>query len=423
MNRIFTGQVAQLFIVTIFMFISILSPRIGIADLSVVFLLLSGLFAFVCVIKNRKSFSLLLHEKFFLYLLTYALIIFLLEGSLNVVEYGQYFFRVLRSVLFYSFLVLLFYQFKISVKTIVLSFVSVLCINLVITYFQCFDLFGLREFFVQLNTLVPKELNLDEYSNMVMKGVRSRGLLKGFDVNSIAISSLLFFALFFSSNKLIHFFAILLTIIGTFFTARIGIVAALMTIFFFIVHILIKRPKKIIGFAGVVFFALALLFLVIPSLPSGVAKRLSIFTDELGHFGLPMPRIESLNDTIENHLTLRNIDSPRIYLFGKASKQHTTFSRNVLSSDVGYIQILYNFGILNLLLLVLLHLWIIYEARKEGNPYYLIYGYAVFIFFVLAIKGPYFFSKTIYDLIVLLFFHHAVFLRGKKVTLSLQNNK
>lgn len=393
-------------LVTVLMFFAVLGPRFGIVDCSVLFLLAYAVVPLTYLLKKRKLPRLELHEKYLAYLFVYALVIFSLEFSLNVDEHGQYLFRVLRSGLFYVFLASLHYQFRLPTRTIVLALVNVLVINLFITYAQSFDLFGLREFFAGLNTLSPREANVVEWKNLIMEGARVKGLLKGFDSNSLAIASLLFIAMFFSQSLLIQWCAVLITLLGTILAARVGFIAAVSTLLLYLIKSA-AAPKRFFVLLGIVVSACTLLFFVIPKLPEHTVARFS----ELAY--ITKGRSSSFEDTRRNHLTLRYIKSPRIYLIGKPMKQHVEFKENVLSSDVGYIQFLFNFGALNLLLLIFIHLWVPYEAWRSRNPDAVVYAFAVAILFLVNLKGPYFFSRTIYDGILLMFFQHAAFLRKK----------
>ena len=123
---------------------------------------------------------------------------------------------------------------------------------------------------------------------------------------------------------------------------------------------------------------------------------------------------QSTDDVMQNHLTVKRIPTDKkIFMLGRASRQMLVNKPNVLSSDVGFIHLLFNFGIFNLFAIVLVHFFSFYRIQSQNK----FYGLAILlIFLVISIKGPYFFTRGIYDLVIVSF----IFLKTEQ---ALSNEK
>ena len=406
----------RLFISFIICILLLYGPRFGVVDTSVLFSIIFGFPYIVIFFKQRRSFS--FNEKFFIYLVIYSFALFFLEGFRDFSHNGHYFFRIIRS----SFIYLSFHSISsilnIKANDLFKTLLTVLGIHLLIVYCQYFTDGVTKDFFLHLNTLFTPEMNPSEHEKMVMSGIRVRGLMKGFDSAGIMIALMAHFSLYYIRNNFIKVLLLVLTFIGTLITSRVGLVTFICVMFLYLPYVYITQGIKKFTIQATLCLAIftSSVMIIHSFFPNSQLYQKSFgraFHTYYTYVNSNKLEATSVSDTFVNHLTLKNIDSKRILLIGKASKQEPMTSNdprslNKLTSDVGYIQILYNFGIMNLLLFILIHFKLINALKilRNKDSYQFIALILTILF--ITIKGPYFFSRSVYDFIILAFFYENV---------------
>ena len=400
------------------------APRFGNIDTSVIISFILGCIYISKRIKLKIKPN--LFEYFFFYISIYALLLFALEGFTNYPNNGHYFFRVTRSCFIYLSFFFLSDTLNIKIKDIINAVAFALFLNLLVVYLQYFSIGTTQDFFLQLNTLFPPGTNPLEDMVNVKGGVRVRGLMKGFDSAGVMIALLGHWALFYNKNNLIKISLSSLCLMGVLITSRVGLVA-LITIFLLYIasNLLFNDIKKtLIQLMISVIFLGTSIYVIKTKLNDTVFYKKS-FSRALEVYDSLLSKGEvvsvSFADTLNNHFTLRNITSTKILMVGKASKQQAISSNspkalNKLTSDVGYIQLLYNFGIPNMVLIVFIHLLLTYSLLKNKVKNSLPIIVSIITILITCIKGPYFFSRGIYDIVILGFFINSY--SSRDLTLS-----
>lgn len=391
-------------------------PRFGSIDTSVISAFVIGAPYLLYLFLNKTSLS--IFERYFIFIIMYAFIVFFIEGLSNFSHNGHYFFRVSRS----AFVYLSFFSFHIflgiKLKDLLMCCFFALATHLALTYCQYFTSGDLKNFFLHFNTLFTPEMNPSEHKNMVLSGIRVRGLMKGFDTAGIMIAFLAQFALYYIRSNFLKIFLIVVAFIGTLITSRVGLVTLSFILFLHIPYLyyIYSFRRFSIYIISLISILISSIFITYNFFPNSQLYKKSFgraFDTYYSYVNSNKIESTSLSDTYNNHLTLKNIESKKILFFGKASKQEPMTSNdpnslNKLTSDVGYIQILYNFGFINLIIFIIFHLYLILLLMKQRTrDSYQFIAIVITVLFV-SIKGPYFFSRGVYDFVILAFFYQRV---------------
>jgi hypothetical protein len=108
----------------------------------------------------------------------------------------------------------------------------------------------------------------------------------------------------------------------------------------------------------------------------------------------------SSSDTLTNHYVWQG--PWWVFFIGEPIRSHALGNFN-LDTDVGYIQIIHNFGIFAAIVIVLLHLRMLAAGHRVPQRIFLLHVCMTVVILVTCFKGPYFFVRGPYDVWIVSF--------------------
>lgn len=276
-------------------------------------------------------------------------------------------------------------------------------INLLVIFFEIFNIFGSRNFLIELNTYNSWEGEGWESE----QGLRSKGFMTGYDqagIFSLCIGILGFYSGFSMYKKIILYFLVTFVL---FYTSRTALYIWLILNALSLLYFLFIQSKKIVIFLVLIFTFFSFLF--INSYYDSILLACSYSQPCYKAFELPINYFinsnfstSSTNDLISNHYIIPSLDFFEAIL-GIPEKSASLLGN--LDSDVGYIQIYYNFGLIFSGIFILFHVKKIISSLSTfaTSKYSSLFLIISIILMVSCFKGPYFFSRGIYDVWILSF--------------------
>lgn len=388
------------------LFLSIfLLPRInGIDYSSILMALLGSVAIYYRFSKNKQVIS--NFEKGMIVFLGMVFVNTLYFCNFKFNEDWYYFLRILRS--YFLFYIIFGYTifFKIEPKKIMKQCWVIGLIHLLLVLFQYFANDNLKIFFLSLNPVYNSLINPAEFQNVLVGGVRVKGVMMGFDGAGvlIAIWAMLSMSLFKSNRP--RLIIITISVMASFLTSRTGV---LLTSQVLILYLFITAKDNIKFFLKTIFyfFTLSLFgYVLVTSVgkDTNLTKKTLPFMleglisyEKSGRF-----KIASLEDTLFNHTVVLKSD---LTLFGRPEKQKPApgnIIKNATQSDVGYIQLLGNIGMVGFLVVLSVLFKEVLNAYKETHTIFDLRILLILLIMVANIKGPYFFGRLIFDFIVII---------------------
>jgi hypothetical protein len=246
---------------------------------------------------------------------------------------------------------------------------------------------------------------------------RVKGAMIGFDGAGIIIAYVVALGLIIFKNSIQRLILLMFGFLGVIITSRTGAVVFIGVSLFYYSRQFINNKKvflKEIIILGTIITTLAIVVFTVFSESAFVSKSLhSSFEFIYSYQKTGHAKISSLNDTLQNHMIVTKED---LSLFGHPQRQRwdTTTISSAAQSDCGYLQVLANFGLPNVFLILFVHLYLIYLIYIPKKNIFDMRLITTFLFLIAAIKGPYFFARMTYDLILFIIFIQYVELKEKK---------
>lgn len=393
--------------------LSLFGPKIGIIDVST----LVAISSTVLLVHKKRNF--LVHE----YLVYIAILITLFCYSLYLYSFTAtndtyVMLRCLRALLSSVFLGFVFYNTDLKFSVIFDLLIAVLCCNALSILLQIL----IPETQYILSAIYGFNKNFAKY--------RAFGLTTGYDTAGYlcVIGAILSAAKsYYNNGRFIYIVTLTLFIVAAFFTSRssmlLMLVVTLTVLFFF----LVKGGPALKGIASIyLFFILcALVFYVLPLL-------LSTF---LGVTDLPFTyNISDIN--YNESFAQTNLEDWQQNMWIMPETLSDLFfgtGRNIESSDVGYIKLIFMIGIIGsvivfisyaFLTIKMIKIQIGLKTKQMHHSELLIYAslfiLIIIFIFIFNIKNLYFLTRTYHELIVIMFFS---ILREYKNISSLKLNR
>ena len=374
--------------------------------------LIAIFYVIIDYIKNKKKLFIISSEfKNFIYL--YLLLLFWIFISYCFNGFGDPYMIKKISILFVKSIlcslifVYIFLKFDLSFKNLILYLQIIIFIQalFVILYFFSLDFKNWTLDFI------PASGNLDPRLDF-----RSRGLMNGASATgSLMISLGLIFTAYLvvvSELKKFNFFylsiSFLLILTAIFFIGRTGFLIVPFVGFYFLFIYIYKKEfrNNIKIFTGYIFG-----YLIIGLIFLSILSYLNLFSIDLTKFNTVLNwvtnEINFKNGSIEvKTLTILSShwfipDDIKTLLFGNPS----SFDEERISSDIGFIRILYGFGLIGSIIFYGFFIYIFLKMIKKLNKIEekLIIIVLAILFFITEIKEPFLFKVSINSFILLLF--------------------
>ena len=375
-------------------------------------LLIAIFYVIIDYIKNKKKLFIISSEfKNFIYLYLLLLFWIVISYCFNGFEDPYMIKKItilfVKSILCSLIFVYIFLKFDLSFKNLILYLQIIIFIQalFVILYFFSLDFKNWTLDFI------PASGNLDPRVDF-----RSRGLMNGASATgSLMISLGLIFTAYLvvvSELKKFNFFylsiSFLLILTAIFFIGRTGFLIVPFVGFYFLFIYIYKKEfrNNIKIFIGYIFG-----YLIIGLIFLSILSYLNLFSIDLTKFNTVLNwvtnEINFKNGSIEvKTLTILSShwfipDDIKTLLFGNPS----SFDEERISSDIGFIRILYGFGLIGSIIFYGFFLYIFLKMIKKLNKIEekLIIIVLAILFFITEIKEPFLFKVSINSFILLLF--------------------
>lgn len=375
-------------------------------------LLIASFYVIIDYIRNRKNlFSISSEFKIFTYLYLLLFLWIVISYGFNGFEDPYMIKKIIilfiKSILCSLIFVYIFLKFNISFKNLILYLQIIIFIQalFVILYFFSLDFKNWTLDFI------PASGNLDPRLDF-----RSRGLMNGASATgSLMMSFGLIFTAYLavvSKVKKRYFFyfsiSFSLILISIFFIGRTGFLIVPFVGFYFLFIYIYKKEfrNNIKIFVGYIFTYLVIGFVFL-----SILMYLNLLSIDLTKFNTVLNwvtnEINFQNGSMEiKTLTILSShwfvpDDIKTFLFGNPS----SFDEERISSDIGFIRILYGFGIIGSILFygffIFVFLKMIQKLEKIEEKLIIII-FAILLF-ITEIKEPFLFKVSINSFILLLF--------------------
>ena len=375
-------------------------------------LLIAVFYVIVDYIKNKKNlFNISSEFKSFIYLYLLLLFWIVISYCFNGFEDPYMIKKItilfVKSILCSLIFVYIFLKFDISFKNLILYLQIIIFIQalFVILYFFSLDFKNWTLDFI------PASGNLDPRVDF-----RSRGLMNGASATGALMISLgLIFTAYLvvvSELKKFNFFylsiSFLLILTAIFFIGRTGfLIVPFVGLYFLVLFIYKKEFRNNIK----IFTAYLFGYLIIGLIFLSILSYLNLFSIDLTKFNTVLNwvtnEINFKNGSVEvKTLTILSShwfipDDIKTLLFGNPS----SFDEERISSDIGFIRILYGFGLIGSIIFYGFFIYIFLKMIKKLNKIEekLIIIILAILFIITEIKEPFLFKVSINSFILLLF--------------------
>ncbi len=278
-------------------------------------------------------------------------------------------------------------------------FYNIILINGIISILQISNLPGISEFFINLNQLIQR--NVISYN-------RPSGLMGGFDLNGIFLSIGIFLGILLyrdEKNKFLSIIKLGLLLIPLLFSARTGIISLFIMLILasFIKNnfiVFIKNNVK-----GILIFSLVLAFLLI-----GTSLFFSKWNEILYSYTfegiteyVTTGRLEtaSTQELFQDHYSLPT-SKKHLILGDGINNKNREIGRN---SDVAYVQLVYSFGILMCIFIMLFIILTLFKILQWKHSFHKAINLALILnLIIISFKGPYLFNSIL--LFIILSFYY-----------------
>lgn len=185
--------------------------------------------------------------------------------------------------------------------------------------------------------------------------LRKLGLSGGYDAAAmiLVMSTFLSYLLFLLKGKKIYVFFSLLSAGLTLFVSRTGIIGAGVILFIFSIFSL--KKKGVTRFVGLMLMVLSLFFLIEVVVPIlNETNALHVVSNTKTDISYFIQDYRSANGTVEE------LTGTHLFMYEKLSFFQLLFGAgNSSDSDIGYIQIIFQVGLIGLFLILAIHFWMI----------------------------------------------------------------
>lgn len=375
-------------------------------------ILIALFYVLVDYVKNRKNLFVISSEfknfiYFYLLLLFWILISYSFNGFQDPYMIKKITVLFIKSILCSLLFVYIFLKLNVTFKNLILYLQIIIFIQALFVIFYFFSI----DFKNWTLDFIPASGNLDPKVDF-----RSRGLMNGASATGALMISLgLIFTAYLvvvsELKKLYSFYlsiSFLIILVSIFFIGRTGfLIVPFVGIYFLILYIYKKEFRKNIQkFIAYIFgyLIISLIFLLILS-------YLNLFSIDLSKFNTVWNwvsnEINFNNGSIEvKTLTILSShwfipDDIKTLLFGNPS----SFNEERISSDIGFIRILYGFGLIGSIIFYGFFVYIFSKMiqKLEKIEEKLIVIILMILLFVTEIKEPFLFKVSINSFILLLF--------------------
>ena len=375
-------------------------------------LLIASFYVIIDYIRNRKNlFSISSEFKIFTYLYLLLFLWIVISYGFNEFEDPYMIKKIIilfiKSILCSLIFVYIFLKFNISFKNLILYLQIIIFIQALFVIFYFFNI----DFKNWTLDFIPASGNLDPRLDF-----RSRGLMNGASATGSLMMS---FGLIFTSylavvsevkKRYFFYFSISfsLILISIFFIGRTGFLIVPFVGFYFLFIYIYKKEfrNNIKIFVGYIFTYLVIGFVFL-----SILMYLNLLSIDLTKFNTVLNwvtnEINFQNGSMEiKTLTILSShwfvpDDIKTFLFGNPS----SFDEERISSDIGFIRILYGFGIIGSILFygffIFVFLKMIQKLEKIEEKLIIII-FAILLF-ITEIKEPFLFKVSINSFILLLF--------------------
>jgi len=377
-------------------FISIFGPKFGFFDTS----LLGSLIGIIILSLLKKikipkdGFSLFI---FLTIILSYSIIIFFVSETSNLYPV----LRGTRALLATLLLGIVVYNFPLRISSMLNITIIIILINAIVIFIQIL-MPGIQVYFAKLYEF-----------NKTIRNMRAFGLTAGFDtagflcVKGIVLSGVSFLVI---KKSMKYILVLSIFSIATLFTSRSTMALSVFIVLGFALVFIIKSKfkYKLLGIITIVLIFLALFYYIIPIFSE--TFYLNIFDS----FESDNPASEQFAKTnISTWINNRWILPENEYnlIFGSTVNP---------DSDVGYIILIHMIGIIGLILVVSFYFLMLSKVLKNSKTFLPFKGRChlisiekillisltiiICLEFVTNIKNLYFFTRSHYELTVILFF-------------------
>lgn len=375
-------------------------------------LLIASFYVIIDYIRNRKNlFSISSEFKIFTYLYLLLFLWIVISYGFNGFEDPYMIKKIIilfiKSILCSLIFVYIFLKFNISFKNLILYLQIIIFIQALFVIFYFFNI----DFKNWTLDFIPASGNLDPRLDF-----RSRGLMNGASATgSLMMSFGLIFTAYLavvSEVKKRYFFyfsiSFSLILISIFFIGRTGFLIVPFVGFYFLFIYIYKKEfrNNIKIFVGYIFTYLSIGFVFL-----SILMYLNLLSIDLTKFNTVLNwvtnEINFQNGSMEiKTLTILSShwfvpDDIKTFLFGNPS----SFDEERILSDIGFVRILYGFGIIGSILFygffIFVFLKMIQKLEKIEEKLIIII-FAILLF-ITEIKEPFLFKVSINSFILLLF--------------------
>lgn len=374
----------------------IISPKIGMYDLSLIALAIHTAIAFFSDSQIDNSVEYIDGRIIIMYVMVVIIAAlsvtsFLYNGGDNYDE--QFLFKPFRILLLLFTLYYIFIKRKISLFNVFSAIIIAALLNAIVIYSQYIDSFlgGAGDFLQNPN-----------FNKSAFTPYRKAGLMSGFPVAGILsfCGSVIAFHLF-TKNKG-RWYLLLYAIIGAtcFLTARTALFLFIISSSIYLLMMFLRKGRVDL----LILFAMVLSTLFVYTFNSEndviIKTREKMFANVIHYAATGNANDYSTNDLFTNHYVLPSGIST--FLIGNSIPPEN----NIVNTDVSFFRITWNSGFFSMLLYVCCYLFmwfVVFLSSHLGNENKMVLFLLFAGVFISNFKGSYFFSRVVGDLIFIIF--------------------
>jgi hypothetical protein len=405
------------FIIYLVLFLSFFGPKIGVVD----FMVVGGLLGLLIVYKSKLEMpkELLVLLSILVVYTAYSTFVFLLTYSTD--DYILK--RCYRILVTTTLLGLIFSNTRFPTGRLINIIIILLLINA-------------GTVIVQIFVPASKKYFVDLYEITKDNPLRASGLSSGYEgagLLNVMGSILAGLVLYYDSSKARYFVALMVFTVGALFTARTTMVLSILIAFLVSCTVIYKGKGfgRLVASCGFGFVAVVFLIFVYPLLVSTINQfenlpeapaviASTVLGDEIGesYTSATVGELQSMwNVTMET----------TNFFFGYGSSPSHI--------DVGYIKVVYMTGLTGLFMVLSAYIYILWKLKrvypksdhgcdphggKSEKIGILSLAMMIVIVFILDLKNLYFFSRSISELIIVMFFSLLNEFKGKTLAGGLE---
>jgi hypothetical protein len=374
--------------IVIYLILYLIVPRVGGADVSIVFLIIPLL---ECIYKSKGVICIPKNARLFLILNGLALVLLTVLAVVHMKITPVHLLKPFRILITFVCLLQIFKFYKVSLSELLSVVIISSLINATFIYIQYFSPFLGFEQFSNFGSSFDIERSTPYRKSGLMTGFPTAGILSLFGFISLVLYNTV-------NNKRYHI-VLMIFLIGTqLITSRTSLYLTLIILLLLMIKINFRYA-----------FIIAVTAVILIQLFDGLVDERFMKTQVLmfeginNYFEHGSFETKSSNSLFSNkHYFMP--DDAFTFLLGDF-KSNADTGMGLVISDVFFTRVLNGSGIISLLIYLVMYFYMIYlNFRSKMSEKVKVYIYMIyFIVFITSFKGSYIFSSTIGDITLFMF--------------------